>query len=176
MRCTSIHRHRPDEDKAFRPVDWDVLNWLRYRPFENIDNPCLLDEDLMTREVLQLKAACRQTVVDQGNNGLGRDPQAPARISRITGLNIIMGSGYYTATSLDPVVVFSKSVEEMAGEIARGITEGIGTTGSRAGLIGETGTSWPVHEFPKKSLLAAVQAQESTGAPVNVHAGRHPLG
>ncbi len=164
-----------DRGKALRPVDWDILSWLRYHPFENYDNLRLLDEELMTREVMQFAAAGGRTVVDQGNNGLGRDPQALARISRISGLNIIMGSGYYTVNSLNPAVL-SKSVDEITDEIVRDISEGIGTTGIKAGLIGEVGTSWPIHEFEKKSLLAAVKAQEATGAPINVHPGRHPLG
>ncbi len=164
-----------DKGKAFRPVDWDVLSWLRYHPFENIDNLRLLDEETMTREVLLFKAAGGRTIVDQGNNGLGRDVDALTRVSRLTGLNIIMGSGYYTAGSLKPAV-YSKSVDEMADEIIRDISEGVGDTGIKAGLIGEVGTSWPIHEFEKKSMLAAVKAQRATGAPMNVHPGRHPLG
>jgi phosphotriesterase-related protein len=164
-----------DKARAFKPVDWDVLSWLRYHPFENLDNLRLLDEEMMTREVLYFKAAGGQTIVDQGNNGLGRDVQALARVSRLTGLNIIMGSGYYTANSLNHAV-YAKSVDEMADEIVKDITEGVGATGIKAGLIGEIGTSWPIHEFEKKSLLAAVKAQRATGAPMNVHPGRHPLG
>jgi len=164
-----------EKGRAFKPVDWDVLSWLRYHPFENVDNLRLLDEETMTREVLHFKAAGGGTIVDQGNNGLGRDPAALARISRVTGLHIIMGSGYYTANSLKPDV-FSKSVDEIADEIVRDINEGVGTTGIKSGLIGEIGTSWPIHDFEKKSLLAAVKAQKATGAPINVHPGRHAEG
>ena len=164
-----------DKGKAFKPVDWDILSWLRYHPFWNVDNLRLLDEDLMRAEVMHFKAAGGSTIVDQGNNGLGRDPAALARISRLTGLNIIMGSGYYTANSLKPDV-FSKSVDEIADEIVRDITEGVGMMSIKSGLIGEIGTSWPIHEFEKKSLLAAAKAQKATGAPINVHPGRHAEG
>lgn len=164
-----------EKGKAFKPVDWDVLSWLRYHPFENVDNLRLLDEETMTREVMHFKAAGGRTVVDQGNNGLGRDVNALARISRVTGLNVIVGSGYYTANSLSPAV-FSKSVDEIADEIVKDVTEGVGVTAIKAGIIGEIGTSWPIHEFEKKSLLAAVKAQKTTGAPINVHPGRHPDG
>ena len=164
-----------DKGNAHKAVGWDILSWLRYHPFENADNLRLFDEEVATREVLHFKAAGGRTVADQGNNGLGRDANALVRISRVTGLNIIMGSGYYTANSLDPQV-FSMSVEEMADEIVRDITEGVGSTGIRSGLIGEIGCSWPMHEFEKKSLLAAAKAQKATGAPINVHPGRNPLG
>ncbi len=29
---------------ARQPVDWGNLSWLRYHPYENLDNVCLLDE------------------------------------------------------------------------------------------------------------------------------------
>jgi len=164
-----------DKGRASQSVDWDVLSWLRYHPFENMDNLQLFDEELMTREVLLFKAAGGRTIVDQGNNGLGRDANALARASRITGLNVIMGSGYYTANSLSPTV-FSKSVDEMTDEIVKDIAIGVGDSAIKAGLIGEIGTSWPIHDFEKKSLLASVKAQRATGAPINVHPGRHPLG
>jgi len=164
-----------EKGNAHKPVDWDILSWLRYHPFENVDNLRLFDEEVATKEILRFKAAGGRTIVDQGNNGLGRDVNALARISRITRLNIITGSGYYTANSLNPDV-FSMSVDEIADEIVRDITEGVGTTGIRSGLIGEIGCSWPMHEFEKKSLLAAVKAQKATGAPINVHPGRNPLG
>jgi phosphotriesterase-related protein len=164
-----------DKGRSLKPVDWDVLSWLRYHPFENADNLRLLDEALMTNEVQYFKAAGGRTIVDQGNNGLGRDVNALARVSRVTGLNVIMGSGYYTANSLNPAV-YAKSVEQMTEEIVKDITEGVGDTGIKSGLIGEIGTSWPIHEFEKKSLLAAAKAQQATGAPINVHPGRHPLG
>ena len=40
-----------------------------------------------------------QTVVDPTNASLSRDPLALARISRATGLNIVMGAGYYVAAA-----------------------------------------------------------------------------
>ncbi|MCK5585808.1 phosphotriesterase-related protein, partial [Candidatus Bipolaricaulota bacterium] len=49
--------------KSSRPVDWDVLSWLRYHPFENRDNLQLLDEEVQTNEVLLFKAAGGQTIV-----------------------------------------------------------------------------------------------------------------
>jgi phosphotriesterase-related protein len=164
-----------EKGRAFKPVDWDILSWLRYHPFENADNLRLLDEELMMEEVSHFAAAGGETIVDQGNIGLGRDPEALARISRVTGLNVIMGSGYYTVNSLKPDVL-TKSVDEIADEIVGDIMEGVGPLRIPAGLIGEIGTSWPMHDFEKKSLLAAAKAQKLTGAPMNVHPGRHAQG
>src|SRR4030042_416780 len=45
------------------------------------------------------KYAGGSTIVELSQNGLARDPLALARIARATGLNIIMGSGYYVGLS-----------------------------------------------------------------------------
>ena len=52
------------------------------------------------------------------------DPMALARISRVMGLNVIMGSGYYIAVSHKPDMD-AKTEEEITEEIVQDITEGI---------------------------------------------------
>ena len=68
----------------------------------NPDNLQLLDEEVARDEALLFKHAGGQTFVDPTNRGLARDPQALARVARATGLNIIMGSGYYVAAAHPP--------------------------------------------------------------------------
>jgi len=157
---------------AYKPVSMEILHWLRYHPFSNIDNCQLMDEQEAVEEIMTFKKAGGKTVVDVSDVGLGRDPAGLARISRATGLHIIMGSGYYVAPSL-PEDMSSKKEEEITEEIVRDITEGVGNTGIRSGLIGEIGCSWPLHEHERKSLRAAARAQKRTGAPLNFHPGRN---
>ena len=67
-------------------------------------------------ELLLYRAAGGRTVVDPTNRGLSRDPLALARVSRATGLNIVMGSGYYVAAS-HPPDMDAKTVDGVAREI-----------------------------------------------------------
>ena len=53
------------------------------------------------------------------------------------------------------------------------ITHGIANSGIKCGLIGEIGTSWPITEAERKSLVAAASAQAETNAPVMIHPGRN---
>jgi phosphotriesterase-related protein len=46
-------------------------------------------------EILLFKHAGGRTVVDPTPRTLARDPLALARIARATGLNVVMGAGYY---------------------------------------------------------------------------------
>jgi phosphotriesterase-related protein len=156
---------------AYQPVSLENLGWVRYNCEGNRDNIQLLDEQVAISEALRYKWAGGNSVVDLTNIGLGRDPLGLARISRATGLNIIMGSGYYIENPAKPWNLIEQMVTE---EIVRDITVGVGNTGIRAGIIGEIGVSWPMRDVEKISLRAAAHAQKQTGAPLNVHSGQSP--
>ena len=94
-----------------------------------------------------------------------------ARIARATGLNIVMGAGYYVAAA-HTVDMDRRSEESIVSEIVREVTVGVGDTGIRAGLIGEIGNTWPWTENEKKVVRAAVEAQRQTGAPLMIQPGR----
>ncbi len=153
------------------PVTLDILWWLRYHLFQNMDDLLLLDEQEAIKEAIHFKLAGGNSIVELSNIGLGRDPAALARISRATGLNIIMGSGYYLAVSHGPGMD-AKTEEEITDEIVRDIMVGVGDSGIRSGIIGEIGCSWPLADNERKSLCAAARAQQLTGAALNVHPGQ----
>ncbi len=156
---------------AYQPVSLENLWWIRYHWFQNMDDILLLEEDEAVEEAKRFETSGGQSIVEMSNNGLGRDPEALVRISRATGLNVLMGSGYYLAASL-PQNFDEKSEAEITDEIVRDIIEGVGNTGIRAGFIGEIGSSWPLDPREIKSLKAAAKAQQLTGANLNVHPGQ----
>lgn len=157
---------------ASQLVTLENLGWVRYHPLSNLDNVRLLDEQVAISEGLRYKQAGGNSVVDMTNNGLGRNPLALTRISRATGLNIIMGSGYYVAEALP---LGTKLTEEViTEEIVRDIKVGVGNTGIRAGIIGEIGNIWPPKESEKTVLRATARAQKQTGAAICIHPGYSP--
>ena len=158
---------------AYQPVSSDNLWWIRYNYGGNKDNMELLDEDTAIAEAARFKKSGGQTIVDATSVGIKRDPLGLARIARVTGLNVIMGSGYYVH-DYHPSNIVDKSEDEIVEEIVSDITEGVGDTGIRSGVIGEVGCSWPLEENERKSLRAAARAQRLTGAPLLIHPGRNP--
>jgi phosphotriesterase-related protein len=157
---------------ARQPVSLANLGWVRQHFSSNLDNLQLLDEKVARDEALLFKHAGGQTFVDPTNRGLARDPLALARVARATGLNIIMGSGYYVAAA-HPPDMDTRTVDDIAREIVTDLTVGVGDSGVRAGFIGEIGTTWPWAENEKKVARAAVAAQRDTGAALMIHPGRH---
>lgn len=157
---------------AYQPVSLENLGWVRYHPINNLDNIRIWDEQMLIGEAQRYKLAGGNSVVDVTNVGLGRDARALARISRATGLNIIMGSGHYVGTMQS--ITKELTEETIAGEIVHDVSVGVGNTGIRAGIIGELGLFWPLRNRDRILLRAAASAQKQTGAPVNIHPGFSP--
>jgi phosphotriesterase-related protein len=164
--------HRPKEPErlhlASSPVHAGILGELRMDPFANLDNCRLDNEKLAISELLPFKALGGATVVDPTCRGIGRDPLALKRISEATGLNVVMGAGYYLQGSHPPVVA-KMSADAIGDEIVRDALEGVDGTGARIGLIGEIGVSADFTVDEEKSLRGAARAQRRTGLPLMVH-------
>jgi phosphotriesterase-related protein len=150
----------------------DILWWLTYHRFTNLDDMILMDEQEAVEEVTAFQLAGGNSVVEMSNIGLGRSPKSLARISRKTGLHILMGSGYYFEQSIRADLK-AKSEEQITEEIVEDIENGVGITGICAGFIGEIGCTWPLTDFERKSLRASAKAQKITGAALNIHPGQH---
>jgi phosphotriesterase-related protein len=153
---------------AHQPLSLDNLAWVRTHRFSNLDNLLQSDKELAMKELLRFKYAGGSTIVEMSDNGLGRDPLGLACVARATGLNIIMGSGYYIGLS-HPKDMDSRTEELIATEITRDILVGASDTGIRAGIIGEIGCSTPLSKNEKKVLRACALAQRRTGAPMDIH-------
>jgi phosphotriesterase-related protein len=160
-----------EKELARQPVGLENLGWVRRNFSSSLDNLRLSDESVMQDEIRLFRDAGGRTVVDPTNQGLSRDPRALERLARATGLNVIMGAGYYVAAS-HPPDMDAKSVDDVAREIVADLTVGVGGTGIRAGFIGEIGTTHPWTANERKVVRAAVLAQRETGAPLMIHPGR----
>jgi phosphotriesterase-related protein len=156
---------------AYEPVSVENLYWIHTHLMGNRDDLVMNDEKLAIKELMRFKLAGGNTVVEMSCIGLGRDPRGLQRIARATGLNIIMGAGYYVSCSHPPELK-ERSEQEIADEIVKDISSGVGDTGVRAGIIGEVGCSMPLDDSERKVLRASAIAQRMTGAAINIHPSR----
>lgn len=148
------------------------VGYLRYHVLDNIDNLVSMDEDLAIEELLYFKYYGGKTIIDVTPIGMERDPIALKKISLATGLNIVMGSGYYVEDSLDKEKIDNMTENDIAQEIVDEIFNGVEDTEICPGIIGEIGCSYPLTDREKKILQGAGIAQKETGAPLTVHPGR----
>ena len=69
--------------------------WVRQQWTSVRDNLRLTDEATATAELGRFASVGGGAIADPTTDGFGRDPAALVRISRATGVHIVMGSGYY---------------------------------------------------------------------------------
>jgi len=153
------------------PVRLDNYDAIR-RHGDNRGNMRLTSELDATEEMHTYRASGGSAIVESTSIGIGRDPTGLARISRATGVQIIMGAGYYVA-DVHPSLLIHTPVEEIAEMIQAEAVDGVTDECIRPGIIGEIGLSWPVHPTEEKVLRAASQAQVATGLPLQIHPGRN---
>lgn len=158
-----------DIGMAERPIDVSMLGDLRMNPFLNRDNCQLVDAEVAIDELTRFAELGGNTVVDPTNLGIGRDPRALQKISRRTGLHVVMGAGFYLEPS-HPDYVRGMSVEDIARAIARdcgGIADDIPIVA--AGIIGEIGVSKDFTAAEEKVLRGAARASRQSGVPLSIH-------
>ena len=177
---TLIHEHviisllcywRPEDDPAIaaQRVRPNLLGRIRANPFAARDNLVLDDIDVAAEELRRFREAGGGTIVEVTSANIGRDPVALRMVSRASGVHVVAGCGYYIGQSR-PAGFSERTIEDLATEMVRDITVGIGDTGIRAGVIGEVAVSdFPMSADDDRLLRAAAAAQQETGAGMVVH-------
>ena len=139
--------------------------WPLFPSYNNI----LDDEALAIRELKCYQEAGGQTLVDCTSIGLGRDAPALRRISQATGVNIVMGTGWYRE-EVYPKTIYENSTNELADFMMREILHGVDGTDIRAGMIGEIGTErYYITPVQERVFRAAARAQQQTGVSIWTH-------
>lgn len=153
------------------PFSLDILGWIHHGRWMNKENAGLDDIPTQIEEVGLYKQFGGTALVDATNIGIGRDPVGLTRISRATGVHIIMGSSFYVA-SRHPADMDERTEGSLVDQITVDVLRGVGNTGVRSGVLGEVGCSFPLHPNERKVLRATARAQRLTGAPILIHPGR----
>jgi predicted metal-dependent phosphotriesterase family hydrolase len=131
----------------------------------------LAGADILAAELAQFRELGGRTLVDLTLPGMGRDVHAVAQLAEQTGLNIVVGTGFYREPYYPPeALIDRRSVGSVAEHMVREIEEGIDGTGVRAGIIGEIGVdkTW-VSALEERVCRAAGQAQRRTGLAITTH-------
>ena len=136
------------------------------------------DEPLILEELAAFRAAGGGGLVDLTLPGVGRDATWLAGIARASGLHVVMGCGWYRGAYYPPEAdIDRRSVDDLADELVREATEGVGDTGIRPGVIGEIGTDNPwVSALEERVHRAAARAARRTGLAITTHGVLSPVG
>jgi phosphotriesterase-related protein len=125
-------------------------------------------EDAAVQELAYFRMAGGQALVEMTPADYGRNPEGLRRLSERSGITIVCVTGWIKDAYCRPYVE-NRTVEDLADEMIRDLTEGIGNTGICAGVI-KLGTSLnKITPAEDKVIRAAAHAQRATGAPILTH-------
>ncbi|MEV8249550.1 aryldialkylphosphatase [Microbacterium sp. NPDC076768] len=147
------------------------------------------DEEASGAEAGALRDSGFESMVDATPFGLGRDPEALARISTHTGLHIVATTGRHREAHYGdehPMQVWT--ADQLADLFIADITRGMAADDEavfempdvlaaaapsggpvRAGLLKAGIDYWRISAFERTTLLAVAEAHRATGAAVMVH-------
>ncbi|MFJ4935740.1 phosphotriesterase [Streptomyces pseudovenezuelae] len=108
------------------------------------------------------------TVVQWTPYGLGRRAADLPPLARETGVRIVAATGLHQAVHYDDATLAGLR-GRLAEVFVAELTEGIGTSGVRAGLIKVTGGFHALDAHARWTMSAAAEAHHATGAPIAVH-------
>lgn len=158
------------------PLSFGMLGSIGRRWNVVKDHTRMYSFDEAFAEVMAFKLAGGCTLVEATSIGIGRDPLALARMARATGLNIVMGGGFYVPAAW-PSELASMTEDQVYDRFATEVTVGVADAGVRSGIIGEVGVGGSMSQMAggdgelreAKVLRAAARAQSTTGAPMLIH-------
>jgi len=122
-----------------------------------------------------------RTLIDPCPNDLGRDVELMAEVASKTGFRIICATGLYKedqggAPYWKFRAQFGGSAEAIAELYISELSEGIGRTGIKAGIIKVATGAPAISDYERTLLEAAAIASKETGAPITTHTDEGGLG
>ncbi len=127
------------------------------------------------------KAHGVETIVDATPNDCGRDPEMLREISERAEIKIICSTGYYYEAEGAPAYFkFRQGLGSAPGEIEEmmmtEITDGIGGTGIKAGVIKLASSKDAISDYEMMFFDAGAKAQIETGIPIITHTQEGTMG
>ncbi|MFE0130041.1 phosphotriesterase [Streptomyces sp. NPDC059037] len=121
------------------------------------------------RELGAFRAAGGGSLVQWTPYGMGRHAGDLPELSRTTGVQVVAATGLHQAAHYAPELLARLRAADLGALFIRELTQGIGDTGVRAGLIKVAGGFHGLDAHARWTMEAAAEAHRATGAPVAVH-------
>ncbi|MEI5100825.1 phosphotriesterase [Streptomyces sp. PmtG] len=120
-------------------------------------------------ELAAFRAAGGASVVQWTPHGMGRRADALPALARAAGVRIVAATGLHQAAHYAPGTLAALREGDLAALFVRELTQGIGDSGVRAGLIKVAGGFHGLDAHARWTMASAAEAHRATGAPIAVH-------
>ncbi len=147
--------------------------------FGPFDHDAALQTGISVAERLLAKGV--KTVIDPTPNECGRSPEVLQEISERTGLQIVCATGYYYEEESAPAYfkfrsAFGNVENEIFDMFMKEVTQGIGDTGIKAGVIKLASSRDEITNYEKMFFRAAARTQKETGVVIVTHTQEGKMG
>lgn len=129
----------------------------------------LRDASAATAELAAFREAGGGSVVQWTPYGLGRRAADLPLLSRATGVHVVAATGLHQAAHYAPELLDELRRGGLAGLFVSELTEGLGTSGVKAGFVKVAGGFHVLDAHARWTMTAAAEAHHATGAPIAVH-------
>ena len=136
------------------------------------------DELVLAEELADFRRRGGSTLVDMTGPGVGRDPERLRRLSARSGIQIVMGCGWYRGAYYPAEArIDRRSVDELAAELIAEFRDGVAGSGVHPGILGEIGVDKPwVSAAEERVHRAVARAALATGMAISTHGILSPVG
>jgi phosphotriesterase-related protein len=117
-----------------------------------------------------------RTFLDPCPMDLGRDVEFMAEASQRSGMRIVCATGAYKENEGITYTFNALQVEEIEAIYFKELTEGIGNSGIRAGIVKVATGAHKITDYERKLLTAGGRAAARVGCPVLTHTDEAELG
>jgi phosphotriesterase-related protein len=131
--------------------------------------------DRAVERLRELRSLGVQTFVDPCPVDIGRDVEFAAEVAERADIHYVAATGMYKEELGMPTHFRQMDVDALAELYVRELTEGIGSTGIRAGVI-KVATGAPITEHEIKNLRAAARAARATNSRIITHTDNGSFG
>ena len=129
----------------------------------------------------ELQALGLRTFLDPCPIDLARDAEFMAEVAQATRVNIICATGLYKEDQGAPPYFkfraqFNDAVSEMTETFVKELTDGIGSTGIKAGILKVATQAHYISPYETMVLRAAARAAKATGTRITTHTDEGTMG
>lgn len=136
---------------------------------KKIDDTNLNCKEETIKEFKKLYGLGVRNIIDVTACGMGRNVDYVNEVAEKTNINIVQSTGFYKEPFL-PDFVYDYSIDKLKDFMVNEIQQGIDGTDTKAGVIGEIGTSKNSFEkMEQKVFEAAIKVHLETGTIISTH-------
>ena len=160
-----IHEDELGVTAAHEHILWGPPGW-EYDPEWWFNYPKVFSKCL--GEINEYSKYGGKTIVDCSGIGMGRDIELYSMLSKFSGVNIVVGTGFWIGIGVYNYFQ-DKSIDYMEDLFVRELTQGIRDTGVKAGYIKVGNGNLEFSDWDERQYRAAARASKRTGSAIITH-------